>query len=447
MMGRLVIGDIWNKMQGPSNRTRWRRSTKLLVFGMFLMLLCHPGLILSSDEIPGPVNDAALHLVQFCAEPKAVLDERAVAVLAEYVVNPKEHTEYFLSKSQGCQGAYYEFDTKIAFSRFLEYSHNALIPTVVTRPSSVRYSLWSSRGDGQKLPSSWKPVSPGGPPLVIRGLQREADTPDLNTGVYHEYDLKRTIILSSYKGRQVLISISKQISTSNVGKKGVILGDDNNWAYYYSGEPGTPKTGLGWVKSYIYDYFSVGVYVEGVNEQTTMKTGHFRWLRAGWTGINFVQPKHILNGLKRFARSSRAILESPRLPAPNQMISVYQWLSNLPAGDLTKRYTALQQALRNSAIQTGKINVSKEDEHISFSNIPKEQMVEELMLEYVKKTIGKPTLLGDHFSWSAPGPMSGLKSTLFPVGKSTTFGDAVFGRAEAGVEPFHKSATEPEDRS
>jgi hypothetical protein len=35
-------------------------------------------------------------------------------------------------------------------------------------------------------------------------VQHDSNTPDLTTGVYYEYDLKRTLILTNYKGRQVL---------------------------------------------------------------------------------------------------------------------------------------------------------------------------------------------------------------------------------------------------
>ena len=357
---------------------------------LLLILLHQPVVALSATDASSPATDAAMKLMQFCIEPKAGLDEQAVATLVDHVLSSKENREYALPKSLECTGAYYEFDTKIAFPRFIEYSYNPLIPAVITRPSSLRYSSWTaSRGETQKLPNSWKPALPAGVPVVIHSTQHESDSPDLNSGVYHEYDLKRTLILLNHKGRQVMISVSKQIGISNVGKKGIILGNDNDWNYYYSGQPGTPKAGLGWVKSYIYDYFSIGVYVESITAPPMVRTGVFQWLRAGWSGINFVKPSHILGGLKRFARDSRMILESPRLPAPNQMISTYQWLSNMPAGDLIKKYAALQQAQRSAAVQVGRISKSEEEEQLSFANTPKEQMVEELMLEYLKTALGR----------------------------------------------------------
>ena len=136
-----------------------------------------------------------------------------------------------------------------------------------------------------------------------------------------------------------------------------------------------------------------------------VRTGTFQWLRAGWLGINFVKPGHILGGMKRYAQNFRMVLESPRLPAPSQLTSVYQSLSNMPASVLAGEYAALQQALRTSAIQTGKISKSEADKKQSFVDTSKEQMVEELMLEYLKMTLGKPTSLGKRSSLFSPATL------------------------------------------
>ena len=52
----------------------------------------------------------------------------------------------------------------------------------------------------------------------------------------------------------------------------------------------------------------------------------------------------------------------------------------------------------------GKISKSELDEQASFANTAREQMVEELMLEYLKTTIGKPTLLEEQFSLLLTSP-------------------------------------------
>jgi hypothetical protein len=350
-----------------------------------------PAFASSASDSSSPIAVAAMKLVAFCADPKTGLDAQAAATLVDYVLEPKSSKETALPKIQESTGAYYEFDTAINFASFLQYSYNSKIPSALMSPSSLRYSLWK---DLQTLPGSWKAPLPGGKPVIIYGIQRDGITPDLTTGIYYEYDLKRTLILLNHKGRQALISISKQIDISDVGKKGFILGNDDDWNYYYSGVPGSAKTGLGWVKSYIYNFFSIGVYVESGSLPSTVRSGMFQWIRGGWSGINFVQTGHVIKGMERRARNSKAILESPHLPAPNQIALTYQQLSSLPLNDLVVKYTALQQARQALAVRSGKIKADEIVKHDSYANTPKEQMIEELMLEYLKITLGKSSLLG-----------------------------------------------------
>jgi len=82
------------------------------------------------------------------------------------------------------------------------------------------------------------------------------------------------------------------------------------------------------------------------------------------------------------------------------MIAAYQWLCSLPESDLTNKYEVLQQARQSSALETGKIGKAKADKPIALDKIPKEQMLEELMLEYLKLVMGKPTPLERHFAMS-----------------------------------------------
>jgi hypothetical protein len=373
----------------PATGFRWLSIT--LMVSLLIIFQYKPAFASSPSDSSSPIPVAAMKLVAFCADPKTGLDARAVATLVDYVLEPKSNKETALPKIQESTGAYYEFDTAINFASFLQYSYTSKIPSALMSPSSLRYSLWK---DSQTLPGSWKAPLPGGKPVIIHGLQRDGITPDLTTGIYYEYDLKRTLILLNHKGRQALISISKQIDVSDVGKKGFILGNDDDWNYYYSGEPGSAKTGLGWVKSYIYNFFSVGVYVESGSLPFKVRSGMFQWIRGGWSGINFIQTGHVIKGMERRARNSKTILESPNLPAPNQIALTYQQLSSLPLNDLVVKYTALQQARQALAVRSGKIKADEIVKQDSYANTPKEQMIEELMLEYLKSTLGKSSLLG-----------------------------------------------------
>ena len=373
----------------------FRRPLIVLVILLLVMFRHQPALAIPLSDNSNSIPAAAMKLVQFCVDPKIGLDNRDVAALVDYVLGPKISKEAELPKIQEAPGAYYEFDTRINFSSFLQYSYNNQIPSDLTSPASLRYSLWTPlKGEPQKMPGSWKLAMPDGKPVIIYGLQHDGITPDLTTGVYYEYDLKRTLILLSYKGRRVFISVSKQIDISDVGKKGVILGKDEDWNYYYSGIPGSTKAGLGWIKSYIYDFFSVGIYVESGSSPAVVRSGVFQWIRAGWSGINFVKTEHIIKGMKRNAQNSKTILESPKLPAPNKIVSTYQRLSALPQNDLVERYTTLQLAKQSLAVLSGKIGTNEIKKQDSYTNIPKEQIIEELMLEYFKITLGKSSLLG-----------------------------------------------------
>jgi hypothetical protein len=60
---------------------------------------------------------------------------------------------------------------------------------------------------------------------------------------------------------------------------------------------------------------------------------------------------------------------------------------------LVVKYTALQQARQALAVRSGKIKTDEIIRQDSYANTPKEQMIEELMLEYLKITLGKSSLL------------------------------------------------------
>jgi hypothetical protein len=372
-----------------------RRLSIALMISLLTIFQQQPALAVPLSDSANPVPAAAMKLVQFCTDPKVGLDAHAVATVVDYVLESKPSKEADLPKINEIPGAYYEYDTRINFSHFLQYAYSKQIPAALTSPASLRYSLWTDLpGELQKMPGTWKLASVTGKPVIIYGSQHDGITPDLTTGVYYEYDLKKTLILLNHKGRQVFISISKQIDLSDVGKKGVILGNDDDWNYYYSGIPGSTTTGIGWVKSYIYDFFSVGVYVESGSSPATVRSAYFQWIRAGWSGINFVQTSHIIKGIKRNAKNSKAVLESSKLPPTNQLMATYSQLSALPKNDLLERYTALQQARAHLAVMSGKIDAKEIKKQDSYANTPTEQIVEELMLEYLKISLGKSSLIG-----------------------------------------------------
>jgi hypothetical protein len=79
------------------------------------------------------------------------------------------------------------------------------------------------------------------------------------------------------------------------------------------------------------------------------------------------------------------------LPAPSQIASTYQRLSALPQNVLVEKCSTLQKARKQLAVQKSRVGVNEKQD--SCVGVPKEQIIEELMLEYFKNVLGKPALL------------------------------------------------------
>jgi hypothetical protein len=191
----------------------------------------------------------------------------------------------------------------------------------------------------------------------------------------------------------VILSLSKQRGKSDVGKKGLVLGSDDNWDYFYTGQDGLTAPGLGWVQSYMYDSYSVIVLFESHPGQAPMKYCIFKWVRAGWAKYNFVKHKHIYSGLKRFEKAYRQIMESPVLPTPNMLAAASKAIRNLPREELIRNTEAYFKHIAHKYSDQISFNgkrpsgVPELDEYIRQMS-PRE-MQSLIMLQCLKMVIGK----------------------------------------------------------
>lgn len=257
------------------------------------------------------------------------LNLKTISEVLDFVANPKSRQELYRDDNRfNASSAYHHFDIQTNLTRILRYAYNPAIPSYAFAPSSVRVSSWKST-QGQNKSRLWEHLPAPERPIILKNTEVEENTPDLFTGSYYRYEMDRTLILCRHKGHNVFISLSKQRKPSSVGKKGLRLGRDEDWDYLYSGREGLNITGMGWVKSYVYDSASVTVFYELDKENGLVRCGVFRWLRAGWAGLNVVNGKHIRKGLKRYARDFKAIMERPSLPEPDKMAVVFSSLSRL----------------------------------------------------------------------------------------------------------------------
>ncbi len=312
---------------------------------------------------------------------------------------------YYVDKISGAPSAYSEFDVHCSLTDILKYAFNPGLPRLVTMPSSNRLSHWQQvENNGHSLPKLWDKIAGLDTPMVIRGIEVVENTPDTFSGAYYKYDLYRSLVLFRYVDRNVLISVSKQKDVSDVGNKGFVLGPDENWDYVYTEKPGLTISGLGWVRSYMYDSFGISVYYELDPAAPMVRCAAFNWTRAGWSRINVVRKSHIYEGILRFANSYKQILESPQLPDAATLAGFFSNVRTLDIDELRQRIALYPQIIKSryspwpppGAKWTPEIF----DNPDYWANLSKEEMQSLIMLEYMKLALGKTSEdeLADLFS-------------------------------------------------
>ncbi len=362
-----------------------------------LFIKPHPAsAALQERKIPSYLNKDLTHLQTFINPHNAAsFSVDSLQKLLEFVASQKPGASLFYAADYiNAPSAYYEFTLNIGLDRILAYAFNPNIPSYIFMPSSVRltYQLSSdqSRTDLKRLLTESKSLDK---PIIMHGIEHTENTPDITTESYYGYDNKKTVILCKHDGKRVLISLTRQKDKSNVGKKGMVIGADNEWTYLYSGKKGMSKPGLGWVSAYMYDSAGVSIYYETEPGKPFVKCGMFKWLRAGWSNINVVKKTHIHNGLKRYADGFKSIMESPTLPPPNEIGSVFSLFKNMSASDLKvhmQHYVALFKNRLTQKYRSRNTKVSKLiDDGDYFTSMPRKESEALLMKEYLKSSLGK----------------------------------------------------------
>jgi hypothetical protein len=229
----------------------------------------------------------------------------------------------------------------------------------------------------------------------MTGTEHLVNSPDAHTGVYYEYDLDRSLILLSWKNRPIFISLSAQKGTSAVGKQGLIVGPDEHWTYLYSGLPGLNWPGFGWVDSYLYDSYSVAFFLGMPAGKAPTRFGIFKWIKAGWIGMNMVKKSHISNGLRRYGEAFKDILESPATADATAVVRQFAKIATIPDEQLeklTETYLgAVRTGLHASPEPPGaKAAAALLSKRAYFGSLGREDKVSIASLEGLKALLGKP---------------------------------------------------------
>ncbi len=286
------------------------------------------------QEVVLSARDGLTYLLSFVGPAAAgseTFQPDRISEILRFVTGAKDpHVLYHGGTFNGAACAYHEIDIRRGLDHILRLTYNPDIPAVAMMPASVRLAYWAEIDTPDNaLPKIWEALPASETPQFFKGVEHIVNSPDQHSGAYFEYDLYRTLILMKYDGRDVFISLSRQKNVSDVGKKGVIVGPDGNWDYLYTGQAGVSYAGLGWVKSYMYDSYSVSFYVATEIAAPIVRLGVFKWMRAGWAGINLARPSHIFSGLERFAESFKMLLENPHLADAAEVSRVFASLKRL----------------------------------------------------------------------------------------------------------------------
>ena len=339
---------------------------------------------------------------------EAGFDCSRIPALMAFVYAPKpDNILYTTGENFDAQSAYGEFDIDTDFAEFLKFAFNPDLPSYLLMPASIRHSRWKTvDGKQQPLPKLWQALPNLTDAVTIRGVEFIENTPDLNSGAYFAYDLDKLLILAKHDGRFVLLSVSKQTSVSEVGKKGVILGPDDDWTYLYSGQNGISRPGLGWVNSYMYDSYSVAVYAQLEKGRPGVRCGTFKWVNAGWAKVNMVKKEHIYDGLLRYAKTFKEILEAPVLPGIDRIAAIYAQVQSYSLPQLQEKFnnylSALEARHRNDKAFPQKWFQEWFKSNRYLQQLTKGEMESVLMVEYLKHSLGRhpqielKTILGSH---------------------------------------------------
>ena len=383
---------------------RWictRRARGPIVGLLTALFLFLPGGTLFASgtaEGAGPHWDEGItYLLTTLKHRDAPFDARKVTGLLDFILSEKGGDPGLNpGKRENATGTYFLSDVKVPLAKVIKYAYNPEIPASLTVPSVVRFSGWQGKPSGP-FANLWERLGRVQEPLVIRGTEYEEITPDLTMGAYYRYDMDRLMVLLNHRGRDVLISVARQQNASTVGRKGAIIGPDADWNYFYSGQKGLSKGGLGWVSSYMYDAFSVAIFFEPDANQPRTRNATFKWLNAGWGGINMVKAENILEGCRRFAAGFKKVLESPQLPDPGQLAGTYTRIRGLSDQEMTLRLqpvtTALQKLARTDPALSRKEFREVIDSGKYLAAMSRQEREHLLLSESLKLTLGKPALL------------------------------------------------------
>lgn len=309
--------------------------SRLLPAFIAAALFALPALADESDAkagtLPPALESALSSLLSLAQEGKGDPAPGALTAVFDFLTSDTKTPSKVrpAARPQGT-GAYLKETINVPLRTLMAYMLNPAVPGEAIYPSAVRRNAWLPGSPLLKESAAFLGAAlPPAAPLISRGVEFEETTPDTSSGCYYSYKLHRLFVLTSYKDRTALLSVSFMPEQSSVGLRGAIVGDDKDWTYVYTPQKGTNLTMLGWAETYLYGSASVSVFMENAPDGKKTDAFFFKWVKAGWKGSNVVKPSHVTAGLKRFTSGLRRVMESPKRPSAQAVAARFAELKGM----------------------------------------------------------------------------------------------------------------------
>lgn len=345
-----------------------------------------------AGTLPQPLETALSSLLSIAQQGKGDPAPATLTAVLDFVASNTQTPSKVrpASRPQGA-GAYLKETINVPLRTIMVYILNPAVPGEAIYPSAVRRNAWLPGSPLLKDSAAFLDAAfPPAAPLISRGVEFEETTPDTSSGCYYSYKLNRLFVLTGYKGRTALVSVSFMPGQSSVGLRGAIVGNDKDWTYVYTPQKGTNLTMLSWAETYLYGSASVSVFMENAPDGNKTDAFFFKWAKAGWKGSNVVKPSHITAGLKRFTAGLRRVLESPKRPSEQAMAARFAELKGMDDA-------ALRAQLKGFAAHIAKQDHDPLDEKAfravldndAYSEtLKRDDAIAELMKLYVRGHVG-----------------------------------------------------------
>lgn len=348
-------------------------------------------------QIPQALHSNLEKMLELTSENgKQAPDKSVIGPIIDYLMTPKDlSVTYSAGKREGATSNYYEFTINRSLKELINIAYNPEIPSYFIIPASLRQSRWmAANGNTTLQPDLTQAMNDLSKPALYKGVEFVENTPDTFSGAYYAYKLNRAVLLTEYQGHPALFSMSSQTGKSEVGKKGLVVGSDDDWNYIYTGEKGCTRRGLGWVDSYMYHSDSIMVYYEVTEPAPQVHCAVFKWVDAGWAGINMAKPVHIKKGIERFVKTYKQIVEFKGMPDPSEVAETIRQINSLSMQELKDKardhFESLKKSHGNDNYLTRKWfpQLFNDDNHY-VDQMSSEELKVVICKEYLKYLLGK----------------------------------------------------------